>query len=95
VSPRFHDLRKTAATRIERVASLAIAGRFLQHADGDVTDTYIDVSLDELRDAIDRASRSIDGEPPPGTIPFPIRTDTTETTHQTAHPTESVAGIES
>lgn len=39
--PRFHDLRKTGATRIEAVSSHAVAKAFLGHADENVTDTYI------------------------------------------------------
>src|SRR5262249_39101861 len=37
--PRFHDLRKTGATRVEAVSSKAVAKAFLGHADQDVTDT--------------------------------------------------------
>lgn len=69
--PRFHDLRKTGATRLEAVSSHAVAKAFLGHADGDVTDTYILPSLDAVRDAINRAGRSIDGEIPAGVLAFP------------------------
>jgi Integrase len=69
--PRFHDLRKTGATRLEAVSSHAVAKAFLGHADGDVTDTYILPSLDAVRDAINRAARSIDGEIPAGVLAFP------------------------
>jgi integrase len=31
--PRFHDLRKTASTRVEAVSSHAVAKAFLGHAD--------------------------------------------------------------
>jgi integrase len=69
--PRFHDLRKTGATRIEAVSSHAVAKMFLGHADENVTDTYIVPSLEAVRDAVNRAARSIDGETPAGAIPFP------------------------
>jgi integrase len=70
--PRFHDLRKTGATRVEAVSSHAVAKTFLGHSDENVTDSYIVPSLDEVRNAINRAARSIDGETPAGAIPFPI-----------------------
>lgn len=70
--PRFHDLRKTGATRVEAVSSHAVAKTFLGHSDENVTDTYIVPSLDEVRNAINRAARSIDGERPAGAILFPI-----------------------
>ncbi|HEV8232738.1 MAG TPA: tyrosine-type recombinase/integrase [Thermoanaerobaculia bacterium] len=74
--PRFHDLRKTAATRVEAVSSHAVAKVFLGHSDENVTDSYIQASLDDVRDAVNRAARSIDGQIPPGTIAFPERTVT-------------------
>lgn len=70
--PRFHDLRKTGATRVEAVSSHAVPNTFLGHSDENETDTYILPSLDEVRNAIDRAARSIDGETPAGAILFPI-----------------------
>jgi integrase len=73
--PRFHDLRKTAATRVEAVSSHAIAKALLGHAAGDVTDTYLLPDLDEVRAALDRAARSIDGEAPEGAIPFRSRVE--------------------
>lgn len=78
--PRFHDLRKTGATRVEAVSSHAMAKVFLGHADENVTDTYIVPSLDDVRSAINRAARSIDGETPAGAIPFP------NPSHQPSHP---------
>jgi integrase len=74
--PRFHDLRKTGATRVEAASSHAVAKVFLGHADENVTDSYIQASLDDVRDAVDRAARSIDGVTPPGAIPFPTRAET-------------------
>lgn len=71
--PRFHDLRKTAATRVEAVSSHAVAKAFLGHKGSDVTDSYIEVALDAVRDAVNRAARSIDGETPAGAIPFRAR----------------------
>jgi integrase len=71
--PRFHDLRKTAATRIEAVSSHAVAKMFLGHADEGVTDSYLQPSLADVREAVNRAARSIDGALPPGTIAFPAR----------------------
>lgn len=59
--PRFHDLRKTAATRVEAVSSHAVAKAFLGHSDENVTDSYIQASLANAREAVNRASRSIDG----------------------------------
>jgi hypothetical protein len=52
---------------------------FLGHSDRDVTDTYLVVTLDAVREAVNRAARSIDGEKPAGVIEFP-----TGTAHQTA-----------
>lgn len=74
--PRFHDLRKTAATRVEAVSSRCIAKAFLGHADEDVTDSYLQPSLAAVRDAVNRAARSIDGEASAGAIPFPARAET-------------------
>lgn len=71
--PRFHELRKTAATRVETVSSPAAAKVFLGHSDEDVTDSYLQPSLADVREAVNRAARSIDGEIPPGTIAFPMR----------------------
>ena len=70
--PRFHDLLKTGATRVEAVSSHAVAKAFLGHADENVTDTYILASLEDVRSAVDRAARSIDGTTPAGAIPFRI-----------------------
>ncbi len=53
--PRFHDLRKTGATRIETVSSHATAKRFLGHADADEPDTYLLPSLEAVREAVNRA----------------------------------------
>lgn len=71
--PRFHDLRKTAATRVEAVSSHAVAKMFLGHSDENVTDSYLQPSLADVREAVNRAARSIDGQIPPGTIAFPAR----------------------
>jgi hypothetical protein len=68
-----HDLRKTAATRVEAVSSHAVAKMFLGHSDENVTHSYLQPSLDDVRDAVNRAARSIDGQIPPGTIAFPTR----------------------
>jgi integrase len=78
--PRFHDLRKTAATRVEAVSSHAVAKMFLGHSDENVTDSYLQPSLDDVREAVNRAARSIDGEIPPGTIAFPDRAVTKSVT---------------
>jgi hypothetical protein len=43
-----------------------------------VTDTYILPSLDAVRDPVNRAARSIDGEILAGTIAFPERRDGTK-----------------
>jgi hypothetical protein len=52
-----------------------------------VTDTYLVTTLDAVREAINRAARSIDGEKPVGVIEFP-----TGTAHQTAQqPTSAVS----
>lgn len=60
--PRFHDLRKSGATRVEAVSSHAVAKRFLGRADEDVTDGYIVATLDAVRDAVNRAAALIDGD---------------------------------
>jgi integrase len=76
--PRFHDLRKTGATRVEAVSSHAVAKAFLGHADENVTDTYLLATLEAVLEAVNRAERSIDGEAPAGAIPFPMRRDGTK-----------------
>jgi integrase len=68
--PRFHDLRKTGATRVEAVSSKAVAKAFLGHADVDVTDTYILADLDAVRDAVNRAAFGIDGTVLAGVVRF-------------------------
>jgi integrase len=78
--PRFHDLRKTAATRVEAVSSHAVAKAFLGHSDENVTDSYVEPSIADVREAINRAARSIDGQIPPGAIPFPARNVTSAVT---------------
>jgi len=60
--PRFHDLRKTCATRVESVSSHAVAKMLLGHADEDVTDSYVRPELEDVRAALDRAARLVDGE---------------------------------
>ena len=82
--PRFHDLRKTCATRVEAVSSYAVAKALLGHADSSVTDTYLMPTLDAVRDALNRAARSIDGEPPVGAIPFAPKAKIAEGAHQGA-----------
>ena len=84
--PRFHDLRKTGATRVEAVSSKAAAKAFLGHADQDVTDTYILPSLDDVRDAINRAAFLIDRTPNAWARPKfqPKTTRLTETQSQAA-----------
>jgi integrase len=82
--PRFHDLRKTGATRIEAVSSHAVAKAFLGHEDSDVTDSYIRAPIENVRAAINRAARSIDGETPAGAIPFPVKGIEADMAHQMA-----------
>jgi integrase len=69
--PRFHDLRKTAATRVEAVSSHAVAKAFLGHSDENVTDSYIVPTLDAVREAVNRAARLIDGEAAGNVAIFP------------------------
>ena len=38
-----------------------------------MTDSYLQPSLADVRDAVNRVPRSIDGEIPPGAIPFRAR----------------------
>jgi integrase len=68
--PRFHDLRKTCATRVESVSSHAVAKRLLGHLSGDITATYIMPSDDDVRAALNRAARLIDGEQVGNVVPF-------------------------
>ncbi len=84
--PRFHDLRKTAATRVEAVSSHAVAKAFLGHSDENVTDSYLEPSLADVREAVNRAARSIDGQIPPGTIAFPTRAVTPAATPPSGSP---------
>ena len=60
--PRFHDLRKTCATRVESVSSHAVAKLLLGHADADVTDVYVRPEIENVIAALNRAARLIDGE---------------------------------
>lgn len=66
--PRFHDLRKTAATRVESCSSYAVARAFLGHAALDVTGLYVRPQLDSVRDAINRAASLIDGPEVTGNV---------------------------
>ncbi len=91
--PRFHDLRKTGATRLEAVSSHAVAKAFLGHEDSDVTDSYIRASVEDVRAAVNRAARSIDGEAPAGAIPFPTRGNGAEMARQMA-PQAAAVGSE-
>ncbi len=59
---------------MEAVSSHAVAKKFLGHEDEDVTDSYIQPSIEEVRAAVNRAARSIDGEKPSGVIEFPTET---------------------
>jgi integrase len=68
--PRFHDLRKTCGTRVEMVSSHAVAKRLLGHADGDVTDSYLMPTDDDVRAALNRSARLIDGEQVGNVVPF-------------------------
>jgi integrase len=68
--PRLHDLRKTCGTRVEMVSSHAVAKRLLGHADGDVTDTYLMPTDNDVRAALNRAARLIDGEQVGNVLPF-------------------------
>jgi integrase len=78
--PRFHDLRKTAATRVESVSSHAVAKMLLGHADEDVTDGYVRPELEDVRAAVNRAARLIDGEQVGNVVPFTSVNDTTNGT---------------
>lgn len=66
--PRFHDLRKTAATRVESCSSYAVARAFLGHAALDVTGLYVRPQLDAVRDAVNRAANLIDGPEVTGNV---------------------------
>ncbi len=72
--PRFHDLRKTGATRVESVSSHAVARAFLGHSDRDVTDSYIVATLEAVREAVNRAAIAIDGTMLPGVVRFEPKT---------------------
>ena len=90
--PRFHDLRKTCATRVEAVSSYAVAKALLGHSDSSVTDTYLLPTPDAVCEALNRAARSIDGEPPAGAIPFASKARTIEAAHQGAYGAQEAAG---
>ncbi len=66
--PRFHDLRKTAATRVESCSSYAVARAFLGHAALDVTGLYVRPQLDAVREAANRAASLIDGPEVTGNV---------------------------
>jgi hypothetical protein len=65
--------RKTGATCVEAVSSHSVAKAFLGHSDQDVMDSYTQASLDDVRNAVNRAECAIDGETPAGAIPFLTR----------------------
>jgi integrase len=82
--PRFHDLRKTGATRVEAASSHAVARAFLGHSDRDVTDSYVIATLEAVRAAVNRATFSVDG-----TVLESVTVFQPRAAHQTAQQDES------
>jgi integrase len=68
--PTIHSLRRTCATALEQVASKAVAAKVLGHSAADVTDRYVQPSLDDCLIALDRAALLIDGEPSATVVPL-------------------------
>jgi len=78
--PTVHSLRDTCATALERVSSKAIAAKVLGHSVGDVTDLYIQPSLEDCLVALNRAVLLIDGETTENVVPMQRDPKTAEKT---------------
>jgi integrase len=59
---RFHDLRHTFASWVERHCSWAAVRRLMGHVSRSVTERYVHLSIDELREEIDRLPWLIEGK---------------------------------
>lgn len=58
---RFHDLRHTAATMLaDAGASQAVVAAILGHALSGVTANYTHISLDAMREAVERAAQRVE-----------------------------------
>lgn len=61
--PDFHSLRRTCATALAKIAPKAVVRSILGHGPEDVTDLYIDVTVEDQIAALNRAALLIDGNP--------------------------------
>jgi integrase len=68
--PTIHSLRDTCATALEKVGSKAIAAAVLGHSASDVTDLYVQPSLEDCLAALNRAALLIDGESSENVVPL-------------------------
>jgi integrase len=68
--PTIHSLRDTCATALEKVASKAIVKKVLGHSAADVTDLYVQPSLEDCLAALNRAALLIDGEATENVVPL-------------------------
>jgi len=71
--PDFHSLRRTCATALGKVSSVAITAKVLGHSLGTVTLLYTQPSFEDCLDALNRAARVIEAEPPGGTNVVPLK----------------------
>jgi hypothetical protein len=66
--PDFHSLRRTCATALEQVSSLAVTAKVLGHSPGGVTGLYVQPSFDDCLAALNRAAVLIHGDPEPANV---------------------------
>jgi integrase len=68
--PDLHSLRRTCATALDRVAPRSIVRAILGHGPQEVTDLYIEVTLEDQLAALNRAALLIDGEALENVVPL-------------------------
>jgi integrase len=60
--PDRHSLRRTCASAVAQVASMAVVAAILGHSAQSVTDLYVSIPLEDQITALNRASRIIGPE---------------------------------
>jgi integrase len=66
--PDLHSLRRTCATALEQVSSLAVTAKVFGHSPGGVTGLYVQPSFDDCLAALNRAAILIHGDPEPANV---------------------------
>jgi integrase len=84
-APHLYDLRHTAISAMERVASFVVTRKFAGHAIQEVTGRYTHASIDEIRSKANEAAYLIDGSPRPGVVEGQFGQQEQSTSHQVAH----------